>query len=74
MVKKDGTQLFFYARYADDMLFGIPKGSAKRRRERKRFIQAVRNLRFSYTVVDLARETSPKFRQGQGIRLAILFD
>jgi hypothetical protein len=29
MVKKEGIQLFFYARYADDMLFGIPKGLCK---------------------------------------------
>jgi hypothetical protein len=66
-VKKDGTLLFFYVRYADDMLFGIPKGLCKEGLPSgitlSQLIPTVRNFRLSSTFVDL--EMSPKLTQGR---------
>jgi hypothetical protein len=72
-VKKDGTLLFFYVRYADDMLFEYaheslsPKGLCKEGLPSgitlSQLIPTVRNFRLSSTFVDL--EMSPKLTQGR---------
>lgn len=57
MYGEDGTSFFFYERYADDMVFGIPKGDGARILIfKKRFFQALRDLRLSSTFVMIVRD------------------
>lgn len=78
MVQEDGTQVFFYERYADDIIFGIPKGDGSREEVqlfsfKKCFFQALRDLKLSSTFVGIVRERSTKFGQRQLQVLGLIF-
>lgn len=59
MAREDGTVVFSYARYADDMVFGLPRGDKSTRVTRglkKVLARVLRELQLGFTSTEISRK------------------